>query len=1321
MASFAHLHVHTEYSLLDGMSRMKNLVQHTIDQGMDSLAITDHGAMYGAIEFYRACKAQGVKPIIGMESYLAMRGMTDRDPRLDKDNYHLLLLAENQTGYQNLLKIASASQLEGFYYRPRVDKEFLAEHSEGLVATTGCLAAEIPQLIVQGREDEARQLLGWYSDVFGPDRFYIELQEHDIPDLRQLNKILYDLAPYADIPFVATNDVHYVRREDADAHDVLLCIGTGSLVAEPNRLKFSDNSYYLRSPEEMAQIFGEVPGALENTLKIAKMCNVNLDDTSYKLPEYPVPEGYDAQSYLRYLCEEGLRNRYGNHADSREVQERLEHELRIIHNMGFDDYFLIVWDLCVFAKERDIWWNVRGSGAGSVVAYSLGITNIDPLRNGLIFERFLNPGRVNMPDIDLDYPDDRRSEMIEYCVHKYGEDKVAQIITFGTLGARAAIRDVGRTLDIPLGEVDQLARMIPAIPGKPVSIKQALDEVPDLKSAYSDDNRPYVKNLLDTAMQLEGIARHASTHAAGVLIADKPLVEYTPLNRPTTQGDSPLGSVSQWPMEIVDSIGLLKVDFLGLRTLTIMRKACELIEKYHGIRYDLDNIPYRHIEGDEEYNAALDEAFRLLTRGDTSGVFQVEGAGMTRVLTEMKPSRFEHIIAAISLFRPGPIEYIPSYIRRMHGEEQVSYHHDKLEPILAETYGIIVYQEQIMQIASELFGYELGEADLMRRAVAKKKKKELDKHKAKFQKQGPKYGVPGDVAEQIFNDIEFFARYGFNKSHAADYAVLTVQTAFLKAHYPHEYMTALLTIERGDTDKVGGYIMDCRRMGIDVLPPDINASEHDFTIEQGADGKRSIRYGMSAIKNVGDGSVEAILDARSGGTFRDLEGMCERVDLRAVGKRALESLIKVGALDSMAEREKLLESLDRLMSYSSSLHKAAEAGQMSLFGEATGVELDTSTGGLLVDEVETAYSHREMLQWERDLVGVYISEHPLEGVLDKIDQVVNAYSSELTEADHERAVTMAGLVTYVRPHVTKTNKPMAFAGIEDLYGHIEVVVWPSTWDETRELWQEDRILLVRGKIDSKGGGEPKLLCDEATNNFDLWQAVDSNGDPIRKGNISPAYDPYDTYDEAPPPDDYDAYDDDPGVNLPPEPEFGPPPVEAYPTRGSNGGTQDQNGGAVRQEAIPTGETRNDVEPPANAEPSPQAEHPLPEAEAQTQVQTSAPEAPGEPLYEPPQRSTPVQKPEPSPRPPEVAADDRTCHVRLTLQRSDDPERDQRRLDRLYGTLISRPGKDSFSVIIEGETQRIEIDFPGKNIHYCAELVEQIAQIVGPSAVEVENR
>ncbi|MHC4447881.1 MAG: DNA polymerase III subunit alpha, partial [Planctomycetota bacterium] len=838
---------------------------------------------------------------------------------------------------------------------------------------------------------------------------------------------------------------------------------------------------------------------------------------------------------------DGLKRRYNSRADDPEVQERLNYELGIIHEMGFDTYFLIVWDLCEFARDHDIWWNVRGSGAGSIVAYCLGITNIDPLRNNLIFERFLNPDRVTMPDIDLDYPDDRRAEMIEYTVRKYGSEQVAQIITFGTMGARAAVRDVGRALDVPLPEVDTIARLIPAIPGKPMNLAQAIEEVPELKEKYKSED--YVRELLDTAQKLEGVARHASTHAAGVIVSDKPLVNYTPLHRATGGGVEGLSQVTQFPMEILESIGLLKVDFLGLSTLTIMRKACELIEQRHGVRYDLDTIPYRPDPDDPKKTELVEEAFKLMSRGDVAAVFQVEGSGLRRVLMDMQPTRFEHIVAAISLFRPGPMQYIPTYINRMHGKEPVQYHHPALESVLGETYGIIVYQEQILQIASQVAGYTAGEADLMRRAVSKKKQKEIDKHQSIFVNGAVERGFGKQIAENIYADIDYFARYGFNKSHAADYAVITCQTAFLKAHYPVEFMTAVLTVERNNTDKVGFYIADCRRKGIDVLPPNVNHSGLDFTVEEREDGGPAIRFGMGAVKNVGEGPVHAILEAReAGGPFRDAGSFAERVDLRQVQRRALESLVKVGALDNFGPRLQLYSAIERLLGFSVATHRAQDVGQMSLFGDATGVKLEDETFALVGEDGESAeVSHREMLLWEKDLLGVYASDHPMQGVMHMLNDVVTAYSGELTEADDGRNVKMAGLVTYVRRHTTKTNKPMAFAGIEDIQGQMEVVIWPSTWEETKDLWEQDRILLLTGKIDASRG-DPKLLCEWASTDFEVVRAV-----PDERGSISeppawtPEPEPYNPFE----PDEPEAVDD-PTNGAPPSDEGFMPPTFSVP-------------------------------------------------------------------------------------------------------------------------------------------------------------------------------
>ncbi|RMG97660.1 MAG: DNA polymerase III subunit alpha [Chloroflexi bacterium] len=1093
---FVHLHVHSEYSLLDGLSRLDHLAERAKALNQPAIALTDHGAMYGVMPFYRTCKAHGIKPIIGIETYVAARRMQDKDPQLDRERFHLLLLAENQTGYQNLLKIASAAQLDGYYYKPRIDHEFLAQHSAGLIATTGCLAAEIPRAINQGNMDKAHELMSFYLDVFGPDRFFIELQEHDIPELTKVNNELLQMAKKYNLRFLATNDVHYTTPEEADPHDVLLCIQTGSTINDPKRLRLSNKEYYLKSYEEMEKLFGHIPGALENSLLIAEMCNVDLEPKGYHLPIFEVPTGKTPHQYLRELCEKGLVWRYGEERARTDqvLRDRLNHELNIIHKMGFDTYFLIVWDLCEFARKADIWWNVRGSGAGSVVAYTLGITSIDPLKNGLIFERFLNPGRVSMPDIDLDYPDDRRHEMVEYAVKKYGQDKVAQIITFGTLGARAAIRDVGRALDMPLSQVDEIARMIPAIPGKPVKIKNVLDKEHEFYSAefeqkYKSD--PKIKQLVDTAMQLEGVSRHASSHAAGVIISDKPLVEYVPLNRPTS-GETGLGgirSVTQWPMEIVESIGLLKVDFLGLSTLTVLRKAAQLIEERHGVKYTMDNIPYDVGQVGPDPDKKPEALFEMLSRGEVLGVFQVEGAGMRRLMMEMKPQRFDHIIAAISLYRPGPMENIPEYIRRMHaalfeGKDIVEYHTPELKPILEDTYGILVYQEQIIRIASELAGYEPGDADMIRKAVAKKKKKLMEEHRIKFTEGAMARGFSREVCEAIWGDIEFFARYGFNKAHAADYAVITCQTAFLKAHYPVEYMTALLSVERDNTDKIAKYLAEARRMGIEVAQPDINQAILDFRIEDNA-GQPVIRYGLGAIKNVGEGAVELILAEREeNGLFADLRDFCKRVDLRRIGKRALESMIKVGVFDRWGTRPQLLDGMDRMIAYSGQTHEAAAAGQMSLFGGEMAAKVEVEVDLLRPSSAVPAIKHRQILDWERELIGVYLSEHPLERALAQLKEQISVTTVDLNATWNGKIVRMAGMIASLRTHTTKKGDPMAFAELEDLEGKVDLVFFPRTWQACRDSVKVDQIVVLTGKVQARGD-ELTILVDSVQTNVQV--------------------------------------------------------------------------------------------------------------------------------------------------------------------------------------------------------------------------------------------
>ena len=1075
MPNFVHLHVHSEFSLLDGLSRVKDLAKRAKELGMPAIALTDHGVMYGVVDFFRACKARGVRPIIGLEIYIAPRRMTDRDPQKDKKLYHLILLAENQTGYQNLLKIATVSQLEGFYYKPRLDKSFLARHTEGIIALTACNSGEVPSLILGGRIGEARLAAQWYRDAFGQDNFFVEIQNHEgIPETEKLNQALVDLARQLNVGIVATNDAHYVRAEDAEAQDILLCIQTGKVKAEPDRMRMTDDSYYVKSAEEMAALFPEWPDALENTVRIAERCHVDVESEGYHLPIFPVPEGHTAQTYLRKLTEEGFRKRYPD-ADQA-IWDRLNYELDVIHDMGFDTYFLILWDLCQCAIERDIWWNVRGSGTGSVVAYSLGITRLDPLPHELIFERFLNPERVTMPDVDLDYPDDRRQELIDYTRDKYGTDKVANIITFGTLGARAAVRDVGRALDVPLTEVDRIAKMVPS--GPKVRLRDAFDN-PEFKALY--DSQEYVRELIDTALKVEGVARHASVHAAGVVVTDKPMVEYIPLAR-APKGNADM-AVTQFPMKVVESIGLLKLDFLGLATLTQMRKAAELIAARHGLHLDLDTMP-------------TDDPciFDLLTNGEVVGVFQVESEGMKKTLAQMRPTCLEDIIAVVSLYRPGPMQFIETYCRRKHGEEEIEYIHPALEPILKETYGVIVYQEQIIRILRDLAGYSGGEADVIRRAISKKVDAIIAEHRVKFREGCEANGIPGGKADEIYASIEFFANYGFNKAHAADYAVITCQTAYLKARYPVEYMAALLTVEKDNTDKLSTFLAECRRLGIPVLPPDVNSSDVDFTIEEATQelldsfhhvetvcrvGNGAIRFGLGGVKNVSSAAVQEIIRARKqGGPFASLDDFCERVDLRQINRRMLECLIKVGALDGFGTRVQLLAVADRMLAVSAQVHHAQDVGQMTMF-DLLGGGQDVRSGIVLPDDVEPI-PRKEMLNWEKELVGFYVSEHPLYQVTVDLHDRVTCFCGEIDEEMDGQYVTVAGVVDWVRPHVTKRGDQMAFVHIEDIQGNIELVVFPNVYRTSRELFEEDKILIVRGRVDA-GRGNPKIICESVQN------------------------------------------------------------------------------------------------------------------------------------------------------------------------------------------------------------------------------------------------
>jgi len=1205
---------------------------------MPAVAITDHGTMFGVIEFYRAAKAVGVKPIIGLEGYLSPRGMTDKDAQFDKRASHILLLAENNTGYQNLLKIASASQLEGFYYHPRIDKPFLEQHSEGIIASSACMKGEIPTTIMQRGIETAVPLLDWYFDVFGKDHFYLELQRHDIPELEQVNKDLIEIGKRYNAQYIATNDVHYVNREDAEFQDILLAVQTGALLSDTKRMRMNGDSYYLRTPQEMAELFSFSPSSITNTLDIAERCSVNLDPNGYHLPIFKVPEGETAQTYLRKLCDQGLKKQYGSHADDPEVRERFEYELGVIHKMGFEAYFLIVWDLCRYAREHNIWYEARGSAAGSIVGYILDITLVEPLAYGLIFERFLNPDRVNMPDIDLDFQDDKRAEIMEYCAQKYGKDHVASIITFGTLGSRAAIRDVGRVMDIPLNEVDRIAKLIPNIPSRPTTIKDALEQVSELRTLY--ESQDYLKDLIDAAANMEGVVRNAGTHAAGVVISDKPVIEYVPLHRPTNKSeDVPIKIVTQFEMEIIDYLGLLKVDFLGLSTLTVMQQACKLIEKRHGIKYHLKNIP---IDDSETYE--------FLGKGFTAGVFQLESVAMTRHLVQMQPSKLDHIIAMVALYRPGPMGFIPSYIARMKGKEKITYKHPMLEPILSETFGIAIYQEQIMQATMQLAGYSAAEADKLRKIISKKKVLELEKHHQKFVDGAVANGIDEKVADDIFTEWEGFAHYGFNKSHAADYGVIAVQTAFLKAHFPLEYMTALLSQSKNDTDKIAFYVSDSRSMDLKVESPDVNHSDWDFEIEDNEGGGSVIRFGLGAIKNVGFNPVEIIMNARKDGIFVDINDFARRVDLRKVGRRALESMIRVGALDSFGSRCAILEGIDRIAGVSESHFRAKECGQLTFFGTVEGLQEE-----IMLPRAVTI-DKKDQLEWEKDLLGLYLSDHPLSAYLPFIKGRITHYTNQLAEAEHKSDVIVGGSIEDIRTIITKKGDEMAFARLADVQGNVELVIFPRTWKKFSEQIRMDGVLFAKGKVDTDRSA-PKILVDYIEKiDLDKISSADTHlsASDAFQSNVG--------------------FDGERHANLSLKTEADPWNDHMFSNTSNSKNVSEKSSEDVYSGADKDHKSHVDVEDEREE-------------------------------YQPFIEKTNINK---------------YKVIEITLVGTGSKEKDTRRLRQIYGILTSLPGNDQFAFLCKENGQTYRFDFPNDSTAVNDSLVNELNGMLGEVNVRVSS-
>jgi DNA polymerase-3 subunit alpha len=1050
-SGFVHLHAHSEYSLLDGSIKVENLVKHAAELGMPAVALTDHGNMFGMVHFYRAAKKAGIKPIMGMEAYITRGSRTDRSRKKGElsQTDHLILLARNIEGYHNLIRLASIAYLEGFYYKPRIDFEVLERYSEGLIGTTACLRGTVAQAALNDGYDAAKKVADRYRGIFGDGNYYIEMQDHGLDPQKELNESYRKLSADMGLPLIASNDVHYLRRDDAEAHDVLLCLQTGTDMDDPRRFRFATNELYFKTEQEMRALFPDNPEAIENTLAVAEKCDVQLEEGALHLPKFPLPEGFESNAaYLRHVAYEGAGRRFGEVTE--EIRARLDYELDVIDRMDFPGYFLIVRDIVHHAREEGIPVGPgRGSAAGSLVTYATGITDVDPLEHGLLFERMLNPERVSMPDIDIDFCFERRDEVIRYVIERYGKDNVCQIITFGTMAARAAVRDVARVLKVPYNDADRIAKMIPGVPG--TSLQESLDTVGDLKTLVESTSE--YQRLMKLSLTLEGISRHASTHAAGMVITPTPLVNHVPLYR-SNKGEV----TTQYDMKAVDAIGLLKIDILGLRTLTVIDKALAMVKENHGVEISAESIPMND-----------DATFELLRAGRTVGVFQLESEGMRELLRNLQPTVFSDIVAVNALYRPGPLgsNMHVEFVERKHGRKQIQYEHELLEPILRDTYGVILYQEQVMKIASEMGGFSLGEADILRKAMGKKILKVMAEQKKKFVSGAVAKGIAKAKAEKVFGQMEEFAKYGFNKSHSAAYAVVSMRTAFLKANYPAEFMAATLSSELDDTDRIMVLLDDCRELSIAVVSPNVNGCDPEFLARDG-----SIYYGLGAIKNVGILAVENIVDERNeGGPYRSLENLCSRVNSRVVNKRVYESLIQSGALDSLpGHRAQKLAGLEPVMERAARKHRDAERGQFGLFGE--GQEPEEAP----LPEVEP-WSAQEQLKLEKEALGFFLTGHPLDRFKDVICMMCNSTSRAIKEAPNGERAVIGGLVISVKMILDRNQRQMAFVTLEDREGQAEVVVFSDVLEKSRPLIVEDRVLLVEGKVSKRNGGEGKVLVN----------------------------------------------------------------------------------------------------------------------------------------------------------------------------------------------------------------------------------------------------